>query len=224
MSCPEFKPCSLYRLVIDDVSLSDALLKAGGRISSGLFYGPQLRIARILTGGDGITLEWDDPTVEHTTLTPAQTAGTTFGSVYEARCFSDEIELIWWRNPTSHHAGRASFVWENEDAEAPNGSAEHPSRLPCLHKQLNAYLLWGEPDQGDNAGPRPHWERLESPRIGALSLPTTAKSPGRRWLHTLEYFGVAQNSAGGMGNVGLVHERLIGWSDKKLEIPENRGG
>jgi len=118
--------------------------------------------------------------------------------VFDARVFSDDVELRWLNVDDGH--GRAVAL--TEDAAAlPEQFEERHEPIRAVDVLRGEYLLWGRAAAHHDTG----WTTLTSARVGALDVPATVPAGERAVLVTREY--VARDPE--HGNAYVAEERLL---------------
>lgn len=114
-------------------------------------------------------------------------------AVYEARAFTEELELRWTES------GHAVVLTESEDL-IPAAFTTRIDSLEAEDTLDTRYLLWGV------ATPlAPGWTTLHSNRVGVITVPVAHAGQERVWLAAREYV-VADDEH---GNAYVAEERLL---------------
>ena len=135
-----------------------------------------------------------------------------YGRVWELCAFGNGAELRWQRTD----AGRAVLLLELADddgsgpGESEGGVWEKRQPLEQLEPVPARYLLWGETLPAGE----PDWVRVGEARVGSHDIPLRARGAARVVLQACEYLAVDHVRD---GNVGVVEERLVGFTDADVE-------
>jgi CRISPR-associated protein (TIGR03984 family) len=132
-------------------------------------------------------------------------AGCTLdiSQVYEARIFTDKLELRWLNDPTAAKQHRAVILAETDlVAKLRNDWDVHKEDV--LETLEQTYLLWGQGTGQTLDG----WSTIAMARVGALQVPVShVPDEANVLLHSIEYLVERDH-----GNVVVFEERLTGFS------------
>jgi CRISPR-associated protein (TIGR03984 family) len=132
-------------------------------------------------------------------------AGRTLdiSQAYEARIFTDKLELRWLNDPTAAKQHRAVILAETDlVAKLRNDWDVHKEDV--LETLEQTYLLWGQGTGQTLDG----WSTIAMARVGALQVPVSdVPDDANVLLHSIEYLVERDH-----GNVVVFEERLTGFS------------
>ncbi len=122
--------------------------------------------------------------------------------VYEARIFTDKLELRWLNDPTAAKQHRVVILAETDLlAKLRSGWDVHIENVLETFEQT--YLLWGQGTGQTSNG----WSTIAMARVGALQVPVPhVPDKANVLLHSIEYLVERDH-----GNVVVFDERLIKW-------------
>lgn len=128
---------------------------------------------------------------------------TSLDDAFEARLFSESVELRWLNDPSAERRHRAVML--SEQALSPMHAWETET-IAVIATLPQTYLVWGE---GTGRPMNGRWSELATARIGPLYVPIpNAGKNARVLLRTVEYVTEADH-----GNAVVFDERLV-----KLEV------
>lgn len=123
--------------------------------------------------------------------------------VYEARIFTEDLELRWLNDPTDAKQHKAVILAER-DLIAKLGDTWEVNEEQVIETLEQTYLVWGQGTGKTSDG----WSTIAMARVGALQVPVpNVPDKANVLLHSIEYLVERDH-----GNVVVFDERLTGFS------------